>query len=401
MLTTWRFRVKDSGSAGRRLTAMARSVNFCWNFFKETQITALRRRSATIVKTRDGSTKAFPNFLSAFELSNLAAGAAKDMGLHSQTVQAVAEEYARRRKQFRKLLRWRGRSSLGWIPFKASAVKISHADVREWTGPYNGKPRSRGRGHISYVKNTYEFWASRILPADAVIKTGSFCQDAQGHWYVNLTFESSSLHHESQDREVGVDPGVKTLATLSDGQKIVGPKLRERYLAKIRRIERTRLSARRCQAKTRNYGPLPKRKRMAKLHAKVANARADYLHKASTRLVEEHRRIYIGNVPCKLMNRSRTMAAVSLDQGLGMFKMQVTYKAVRAGGQATEINERDSTRTCSECLSAHPRIQLRVREWQCSVCATVHDRDVNAARNILRLGREALTHPGDRKVAGA
>ncbi|MCX6106282.1 MAG: transposase, partial [Proteobacteria bacterium] len=138
-----------------------------------------------------------------------------------------------------------------------------------------------------------------------------------------------------------------------------------------------------------------------KLHAKVANARADFLHKASTRLVEEYRRIYIGNVPCKLMNRSRNMAAVSLDQGLGMFKTQVTYKAVRAGGQAIEINERDSTRTCSVCLTAHPRIGLRVREWQCSVCAAVHDRDVNAARNILRLGREALTHPGDRKVAGA
>ena len=97
MLTTWRFRIKDSGSAGRRLSAMAKSVNFCWNFFKETQITALRRRSAKIIKIQDGSEKVIANFLSAFELSNLAAGAAKDLGLHSQTVQAVAEEYARQR----------------------------------------------------------------------------------------------------------------------------------------------------------------------------------------------------------------------------------------------------------------------------------------------------------------
>ena len=385
---------------------MAKSVNFCWNFFKETQITALRRRSAKIIKIQDGSEKVIANFLSAFELSNLAAGAAKDLGLHSQTVQAVAEEYARRRKQFKKLLRWRGQRALGWIPFKASAVKISFADVREWTGPLSGKQRGRGRGCVSYAKKTFEFWASRILPDDAVIKTGSFCQDSQGRWYLNLTFESSSLqcqnpHGQCQDGEVGIDPGVKTLATLSSGAKIHGPRLRERYLVKIRRLEQTRLSARRRQSKSRKFGPLPKRRRVAKLHAKVANARADFLHKASTRLVEEYRRIYIGNVPCKLMNRSRTMAAVSLDQGLGMFKTQVTYKAMRAGGQAMEINERDSTRTCSVCLTAHPRIGLRVREWQCSVCATVHDRDVNAARNILRLGREALTHPGDRKVAGA
>ena len=259
MLTTWRFRIKDSGSAGRKLGAMARSVNFCWNFFKETQLTALRRRSAKIIKIQDGSEKVVPNFLSAFELSNLAAGAAKDLGLHSQTVQAVAEEYARRRKQFKKLLRWRGQRSLGWIPFKVSAVKISYADVREWTGAFSGKKRSRGRGYITYAKRSFEFWASRVLPDDAAIKTGSFCEDAQGHWYLNLTFESSSLKYQSQDGEVGVDPGVKTLATLSSGDKIDGPRLRERYLEKIRRLELTRLSARRRQARSRKFGPLPKR----------------------------------------------------------------------------------------------------------------------------------------------
>lgn len=401
MLTTWKFRIKDSGSTGRTLGAMGKSVNFCWNFFKETQITALQRQSAKVIKLKDGSEKAVTNFLSAFELSNLAAGSAKDLGLHSQTVQAIAEEYACRRKQFKKLLRWRGRKSLGWIPFKASAVKISFSEMREWVGPISGKGRSRGRGSVTYAKKTFEFWASRDLPADAVIKTGSFSQDGQGHWYLNLTFETNALQFGSQEGAVGVDIGIKTMAALSSGEKIDGPRLRERYLGKVRHLERTRLTARRHQSKSRKFGPLPKRKRMAKLHAKLANARADYLHKASTKLVEEYREIYIGNVPCKLMNRSRSMAGVSLDHGLGMFKTQVSYKAIRAGGRAMEINERDSTRTCSVCLTVYPRIGLGVREWQCGPCKTVHDRDVNAARNILRLGREALTHPGNRKVAGA
>ena len=401
MLTTWRFRIKDSGSSGRKLDAMAKSVNFCWNFFKETQITALRRSSARIMTLPDGSKKAAPNFLSAFELSNLAAGAAKDLGLHSQTVQAVAEEYARRRRQFKKLLRWRGRNSLGWIPFKASAIKVSTSDLREWVGPQSGKARCQGRGSVTYAKKTFKFWASRVLPEDAVIKCGSFCQDSQGHWYLNLTFVTSTRQITSLGGDVGIDPGIKSLATLSSGDKIDGPKLRERYLAKIRRIERTRRYARRSQAKSRKFGRLPKHKQVAKLHAKIKNARADYLHKASTRLVEEYRRIYIGNVPCKFMNRSRTLAGVSLDQGLGMFKTQLSYKAVRAGGRAKEIDERDSTRTCSVCLTVHGRIGLRVREWQCGVCSTVHDRDVNAARNILRLGREALPHPSDREVARA
>jgi len=100
------------------------------------------------------------------------------------------------------------------------------------------------------------------------------------------------------------------------------------------------------------------------------------------------------------MNRSRNLAGVSLDNGLGAFKTQISYKAIRAGGLATEINERDSTRTCSVCLTVHPRIGLRVREWRCGVCSALNLRDLNAAINILRLGREALTHPGNLTVAG-
>ncbi|MBM4254238.1 MAG: hypothetical protein FJ146_19910, partial [Deltaproteobacteria bacterium] len=74
MLTTWKFRIKDSGSTGRKLTAMARSVNFVWNYAKETQVTALRRSSTKVILRKDGTSRTVPNFFSAFELNNLVAG---------------------------------------------------------------------------------------------------------------------------------------------------------------------------------------------------------------------------------------------------------------------------------------------------------------------------------------
>src|SRR4051812_31934637 len=125
MLTTWKFRIKDSTRISKKLIRMSFAVNQVWNFCKATQIEALRRKDARVIKDKKtGKPIAVPNFFSAFELSNLTAGSAKELGIHSQTVQAVCEEYVTRRKQFKKLLRWRGKRSLGWIPFKALGIRV-------------------------------------------------------------------------------------------------------------------------------------------------------------------------------------------------------------------------------------------------------------------------------------
>jgi len=199
----------------------------------------------------------------------------------------------------------------------------------------------------------------------------------------------------------GVDIGVKTMAVVADdygSYKVDGPRLRERFLKKIRALEKTRKYARRQQAKTKRFGKLPKAKQFTNMNRKVKNARADFLHKESTALVEQYETIYFGDVPLKLMNKSKNMAGVSLDHGIGFFKQVTRYKAMGAGGESSDLNEKDSTRTCSVCLTVHPRIGLEVRGWTCGKCKTVHDRDVNAARNILRMGRHA---PASRPVKRA
>ena len=217
---------------------------------------------------------------------------------------------------------WRGKKFLGWVPFKSSAIKI-----------HNGK--------ISYNKNEFSFWNSRELPEDAKIKTGSFCQDKLGRWFLNVTFKSEQISiHRTDDKKIGIDIGIK-------------------------------------------YHSLPKAKQERKLHAKVANIRQDYLHKEPTKLVKKCSLIVVGDVPCKFMNRNKKLAGISLDSGIGIFKNMLRYKAFRAASIYKEISERDSIRTCSKCSEILPRIELGVSTWTCEKCKTIFDRDVNASINIL------------------
>ncbi len=119
----------------------------------------------------------------------------------------------------------------------------------------------------------------------------------------------------------------------------------------------------------------------------------DDLHKKSTELVRNSKFIVLGDLPCKFMNRSKTLAGISLDSGIGLFKQMLRYKSERDGVPFLEISERNSTQTCSNCGWQHPqhaRIGLGVREWICLQCHIRHDRDINAAKNILRMGHHAL-----------
>lgn len=367
-LTTWKFRIKDGGSGGRRLKRMSWSVNRVWNFAKATQIAAFQARSARLIQTKAGQNIGVPNCLSSAELDTLVAGSSKLLGLHSQTVQAVTQEYVTRRKQFKSLLRWRGKRTTGWIPFKAAGIR--------W-----------GEGELVYNKRKFRYWKSRSLPEDAQIKCGSFTADSRGRWYVNLTFESAQLAKACGKEQLGVDPGIKTLAALSSGKKIAPPRLRQLYLKRLRNLERTRAYARRKQTKEKRYGKLPKTKQMANLAAQIKHQRLDYLHKESTKLIVRSQLLVMGNLSCRLMNRNKKLSGVSLDSGLGMFRHMLRFKSDRDGAVYREVSERDSTQTCSSCGWQHPpgkRIGLGVRHWVCGGCAVEHDRDTNAAKVILQ-----------------
>jgi putative transposase len=336
VILTYKYRVKD-GSSRRHLVRYARACNYVWNYCCEVQRHAMTWQ------------RKWP---SAFYLIKLCTGSGAELGLHSDTVQTICREFAARRDAIRRCPRWRStKKSLGWVPFIRRAVRVDGATV-------------------TYLKRGYRFWLSRDIGGE--IKAGSFVQDARGRWYV--TFQCAIVDTlATGSGEIGIDLGLKTFATCSDGTTVPALQHFRRYEAAIAKAQRAR-----------------NKRRVAAIHAKVANARRHHLHEQSARLARENELIVIGNVNAAKMVKTR-MAKSVLDAGWSMFRYQLRYKARRHGARYVEADERWTSQLCSGCGAVGgPKgiAQLGMRHWACSACGLHHDRDVNAARNILNVGRE-------------
>lgn len=346
-MVTYRYRLKDGSRARRReLRRMARSVNLVWNYCNEAQFHALRHG------------KKWPR---AFDLNNLVAGSSKFLGLQSHTVQAVCEKYAVCREAKRKAsLRWRGKRSLGWVPFKASGIKQD------------------GSGWV-YLKRRFPCWLHRELPAGSTIKYGSFNEDACGNWFISVTVQMPSVADEAVcGEDIGVDLGLAHIATLSSGDKVKNPRPLMKLADKLARAQRA-----------------SKKKLAARTHRKIARARADYLHKASRRIANAARLIVVGDVSSAKLVKTNLAKSV-IDASWSSFKEMLRYKATARGASFYCVAEHNTTRMCS-CCGTIPDSSpkgvgaLGIREWTCSRCGAVHDRDINAARNILRRGLATLS----------
>ncbi len=175
---------------------------------------------------------------------------------------------------------------------------------------------------------------------------------------------------------VGLDLGLKTCATASDGKKIEG-----RFYRGL-------------EAKLGIALRAGKKPRTRAIHAKIGNQRKDMLHKFSTALVRNNAAIFVGDVASAKLVKTK-MAKSTLDAGWAMLKTMLEYKSHQAGIVFEEVSEAYTTQTCSCCRtisasSPNGRAGLRIREWVCSECGTAHDRDTNAAKNILALGLQRL-----------
>jgi putative transposase len=181
---------------------------------------------------------------------------------------------------------------------------------------------------------------------------------------------------------VGIDLGLKDFAVTSDGEHIPHPKSlarRERTLARYqRRMARCqRGSANRAKAKAK----------VARAHRKVRASRTDFLHRTSTRLVRDHDVIVIEDLNVKGMVRNRSLAKAVSDSGWGAFRRMLAYKADKSGKHLVVIDRWcPSSKTCSACGHRLAALSLATRAWTCPTCRTRHDRDENAAKNILAAG---------------
>lgn len=344
MQLTYKFRLRDT--ADSELRRQAGAVNSVWNFCEETQRHALKWG------------KRWPT---GYDLQKLTAGSSKELDLHAHTIQQVCQRYEHSRKQHKKRsLRWRvsnpksPRYSLGWVPFNKGHVTFR-----------SGAFWFRGR--------EYKAWVSRDLVEGQTFGAGSFSQDSQGRWYINLPVEVESLESSSGEA-VGIDLGLKDIACLSTGEKIEAPRWYRKMEQRIAKAQRAR-----------------HKKQVRKLHAKVKAQRNDHLHKISTMLVQSHGAIFVGNVNASGLAKT-SMAKSVLDAGWSQLRSKLEYKAIRHQIVFREVNEAYTTQTCSSCGSVEgPRgaAGLGIRRWRCT-CGVEHDRDTNAAKNIVARGLASL-----------
>ena len=347
-MRTLHIRIKDKHC--KVLDALARDVNMVWNYCNELSYKHLQRTG---------------KFFSSYDLQKYTAGATKaGLSINSASVQMVGAELVTRRKQFKKAkLRWRvsrgAKRSLGWIPFRHDCIAYKN-------------------GQLRYAGQHFSLWDSFGL-SNYKLGSGSFSQDARGRWYANICVENNELCGPSlpaSTSSVGVDLGLKECAIASDGDCIEG-----RFYRKL-------------ESKLGIAQRAGKKKRARAIHAKIKNQRKDMLHKFSTALVKNNAAIFVGDVASAKLVKTK-MAKSTLDAGWSSLKTMLEYKSHQAGIVFEVVGESYTTQTCS-CCGAIPasspkgRAGLRIREWICSECNTVHDRDVNAARNILARGLARL-----------
>ena len=343
-IKTLQVRIKDKHA--KVLRQLSNEANFVWNFCNELSLKHTQRTG---------------KFMSGYDLQKYTAGACKEgLILNSATVQMIGHELATRRKQFKKIkLSWRksngSRRSLGWVPYRHDCIS------------YRG-------GQIRYAGYKFNIWDSYGL-TDYELGSGTFSEDSRGHWYFNTTVKVEKKPNTAT-KSIGIDLGLKECAVTSDGQRLVG--------RHYRKLESKLGIAQRANKKLE----------VKNLHAKIKNRRKDELHKFSTMLTQEYGAIFVGNVSSSTLIKTK-MAKSTLDAGWSSLKTMLEYKSDCAGLMYEEVNESYTTQTCSSCGEKPPSrpkgiAGLGIREWVCSDCGMVHDRDVNAAKNILALGHERL-----------
>ena len=219
--------------------------------------------------------------------------------------------------------------------------------------------------------------------------------DAAGRYFATfLCTDVPAKDMPATDRKVGIDLGVETLATLSDGTKIGNLRHLKKYERKLAREQRRlsrRKGARRGEKQSTRY--LKQRKRVAQVHAKITDARTDALHKVTTMLADENQVLCMENLNAKGMVRNHHLAKAVSDASFGEFARLLEYKCAERGRTLVKVGRfYPSSKTCSACGHRLDVLPLSVRSWDCPVCGAHHDRDVNAAANILTEGKRVLSN---------
>ena len=343
----------------------------------------------------------------------------------------------------RMLAEWKKTDDLSYLT-EVSAVALQQAlrhlqsafkNFYDKTGAYPKHKAKRHGGSATFQSNAYTWnWAkqeltlakmdkpldirwSRTIPHKTKPSSVTVSLDPAGRWHVSILCEDTIPHLPTNDRTIGIDLGLEHFAIMSAGTKVDNP----RHLQKnLKRLELAQQALSRKQKGSRNHEKA--RLKAAKAYAKVKDSRKDFLHKLSTSIIRDNQTVVIEDLAVR--NMSKTVAPKPdpddpdrclpngqtakshlnrsiLDAGWREFRTMLEYKCAWYGRTLTVIDRYyPSSRLCSTCGKSTGEKPLDVREWTCPYCETRHDRDVNAAKNILSAGL-AVRACGDHRLANA
>ena len=268
------------------------------------------------------------------------------------------------------------------------------------------KSRKKSRASAEYTRSAFRWrdgrlflakmdapldirW-SRPLPEGAEPSTVTVSRDAAGRWFVSLLCECPIGPLPPSGRTAGIDAGLTSLVTLSTGEKITSPRHEKRDRARLA------LAQRRLARKTKGSANRAKaRVKVARVHARITDRRRDHLHKLTTRLVRDNQTVVIEDLNVAGMLRNHTLARAISGAAWSDLRAMLAYKCDWYGRDLIMVDRwYPSSKTCADCGHAVASLPLNVREWTCEHCGTVHDRDVNAARNIRAEGLSVLACGG-------
>ncbi|MFD4643862.1 RNA-guided endonuclease InsQ/TnpB family protein [Lentzea sp. NPDC058436] len=305
------------------------------------------------------------------------------------------------------LTAWKRTEDLAFLA-EVSAVPLQQALRHLQTGFTNffakrarfprPKSRKKSRASAEYTRSAFRWrggaltlakmaepldirW-SRPLPEGAVPSTVTVTRDSAGRWFVSLLCEDSGVRPlPANDAVVGIDVGLDHLLVLSTGEKIRNPRHERRDRVALARAQRAL-----CRKQKGSCNRDKARVKVARVHARIADRRADFLHKITTRLVRETQTLVIEDLAVSNMVGNHRLARAIGDAGWREFCRQLQYKADWYGRDVIVVDRWfPSSKLCSVCGALAVAMPLQVRMWTCG-CGASHDRDVNAARNILAAG---------------
>ena len=219
--------------------------------------------------------------------------------------------------------------------------------------------------------------------AEGKLRHVTFSQTKTGKWFVSICCDAKPIEKNKNGKVIGIDWNCRDdcFLTLSNGTKAKCPRFlreKEKQLAHYQK-QMSKRFVKGVEIQSNNY--YKSKYKVAKLHEKVAWQREDWLHKLSRDLCNKYETVFVENINLQTMSSELKHGKVISDQGFGMLRTMIAYK-----GNLVKVPAKNTSKMCSNCNYVNPKVVLGVEQWKCPICGETHDRDINAARNILRKG---------------